>query len=31
MYQEVIEAPGKVILHVRPSAQNRHVISDNDT
>jgi hypothetical protein len=28
---EVIDAPGKVILHVRPSTPNRHVISGYNT
>ena len=30
-FHEVIEAPGKVILHVRSSTQNRHLVFDNDT
>jgi len=28
---EVIEAPGKVVLHVRPSIWNCHVVSDRNT
>jgi len=28
---EVIEAPGKVVVHVCPSTLNRHIVSDHNT
>ena len=29
-FREVIEAPGKIVLHVRPFIRNRHVVSGHN-